>query len=380
MSTSRSTRLDNAYLSPERIQVARMRRGLTKTELAHALGVTPRTITKYETEGAPSRSAESLGQALGFPAGYFAREQTTLFDASEVNFRAARKASGRQRQAAVAAGISGVEIDRWISDRFVLPPVDLPMLIGEHPGRAAQLLRGIWGLGTKPLPNLVQLAESRGVRVYSLPPFADAVDAYSIWSHDVPYVFLARHKTPERTRFDLAHELGHLVLHGSEPTDTAQEREADGFASEFLMPGASVVEYLPRNPTLAQLLAVRDTFKVSAMAIAFAGNRAGRYTEWAYRQACIELSQRGYRSGEPGGMRQHEMSRVFPQVLSSGRSSAVTAQMIAEDLDLPLSDLHALTFGAELRPAQEMEAVALVPPNRHRPSDQADGRRHLRVL
>ncbi|WP_328856368.1 XRE family transcriptional regulator [Williamsia herbipolensis] len=381
MSTSRSTRLDNGYLSPERIQVARMRRGWTKTELAHELKVTPRTITKYETEGAPTRSAEALGRALGFPTGYFAREQTTSFDVAEVNFRAARKASGRQRQAAVAAGISGVEIDHWISERFALPPIDLPMLVGERPRGAARLLRGIWGLGTKPLPNLVQLAESRGVRVYSLPPFADAVDAYSIWSGGVPYVFLARHKTPERTRFDLAHELGHLVLHESEPADTtAQEREADEFASEFLMPAASVVEYLPRNPTLAQLMAVRDTFKVSAMAIAFAANRAGRYTEWAYRQTCIELSQRGYRSGEPGGMRHHEMSRVFPQVLSSGRSSAVTAQMIAEALDLPLADLHALTFGAELRPAQELEAIASVPQPRQAPPDQADGHRHLRAL
>jgi Zn-dependent peptidase ImmA (M78 family) len=66
---------------------------------------------------------------------------------------------------------------------------------------------------------------------------ADAVDAYSIWYDQVPYVFLTRRKTSERIRFDLAHELGHLVLHGDVPAETtAEERAADAFASEFLIP------------------------------------------------------------------------------------------------------------------------------------------------
>jgi Zn-dependent peptidase ImmA (M78 family) len=73
----------------------------------------------------------------------------------------------------------------------------------------------MWGLGTGPRPNLLQLCESRGIRVFALAPFADAVEAYSIWRNDIPYVFLARRKAPERLRFDLAHELGHLVLHSA---------------------------------------------------------------------------------------------------------------------------------------------------------------------
>lgn len=57
MSTSRLTRSADDYLNPERIRVARMRRGLTKVELAQRLAVTPRTVGKYETEGAPSSAA-----------------------------------------------------------------------------------------------------------------------------------------------------------------------------------------------------------------------------------------------------------------------------------------------------------------------------------
>ncbi len=249
------------------------------------------------------------------------------------------------------------------------------MFDGVGPRTAASLLRAMWGLGTKPLPNLVQLAESRGVRVFTLPPFADVVDAYSIWRDDVPYVFLARRKTPERIRFDVAHEIGHLVLHSNEPGETTeQEREADAFASEFLMPEAGLDEYVRFNATVPELLKVRDFFKVSAMALAYAAHRASRMSNWTYRQACITLSQNGFRSGEPGGMANYEVSRVFPAVLSSPSASAAE---IAHDLGIPVSDVHALTFGAELRAAQDTEVTADTPAVRPLGTNP---RRQLRVV
>ncbi len=331
---------------------------MTKAELARQLSVMPRTITRYEAGEAPRNVATALAGALDFPAGYFERGDAPMFDSSEVRFRAARRASARERYAAVAAGVSGVEIDRWISTRFVLPEMAVPPLAGNGPQTAAQLLRGVWGLGTKPLPNLVQLCESRGIRVYSLPPFADAVDAYSMWRSGIPYVFLARRKSPERIRFDLAHEIGHLVLHDGEPCDTAAtEREADSFASEFLVPAASIVEYLSPTPSVADILTVRTQFKVSAMALAMAAHKTGWISDWNYRQICIELSTRGFRSSEPGGMPNYEMSRVFPQIFSRS-GSRVSARVVADELDLPVSDVHALTFGAELRTAQETEVTS----------------------
>lgn len=356
--TSGSSKSAEAYLDPDRIRIARMRRGMTKAELARKLSVIPRTIARYESGEAPRSVAAALAGALDFPVAYFHRDGAPVFDSSEVRFRAARRASARERDAAAAAGVSGVEIDRWISQRFVLPEMALPSLAGNAPETAAQLLRGFWGLGTKPLPNLVQLCESRGVRVYSLPPFADAVDAYSMWRSGTPYVFLARRKSPERIRFDLAHEIGHLVLHDGELCETAAvEREADAFASEFLIPTASVVEYLSSAPSVADILTVRNQFKVSAMALALAAHKAGRISDWIYRQICIDLSTRGFRSSEPGGMTNYEMSRVFPQVLRRA-GSTVSARVIADELNLPLSDVHALTFGAELRAAQGTEVTS----------------------
>jgi len=43
------------------------------------------------------------------------------------------------------------------------------------------------------------------------------------------------------SRFDAAHELGHLIMHhDAEPGDLYMERQADAFAAAFLMPAETI--------------------------------------------------------------------------------------------------------------------------------------------
>lgn len=60
---------------------------------------------------------------------------------------------------------------------------------------------------------MVHLCESRGIPVYGLTNIAKEMDAFSARDGPQPFIFTSRKKTPERKRFDIAHELGHLVLH-----------------------------------------------------------------------------------------------------------------------------------------------------------------------
>lgn len=369
MSGSMSLLHPESFLDPERIALARTRRGMTKADLARALGITPRSITRYESDGAPPGAAVGLAYALGFPEEFFGTPPTARIEPQAVNFRAARRAGARQRAAAVAVGEVGIEIDRWISKRFTLPAVSVPRRLEDDPALAARILRANWALGAKPLPNAVQLVESRGVRVYTLPPIAEEVDAFSCWQDDVPYIFLSRRRSPERMRFDVAHELGHLVMHVAKSGDeAAQERQADLFASEFLMPTEALPAQVRDNPSTTEVLEARSRLKVSAMALTRALHRAGQMSDWHYRQMCIDLSGRGYRSGEPGGMPCHEMSRVFPQVLG-----LVEAKDIANDLRVPLDDVRALTFGVELHVAQSQ-------PSEVSSHTEPGGAKHLRLV
>ncbi len=348
-------------LSGDRIEVARMRRGLSKAEVSRQLGITARTWSRYVSDGAPDRVAEDLETVLQIPAGFFADSPLPSLSVDEVNFRAGRRASAVHRHAAVAAGTFGVMVDRWISEHFTRPSwsvsdaAAVDELETTDPALAAQTLRLMWGLGEGPLPNIVQLCESKGIRVYGLPSVAKVVDAFSGWSDGTPYIFLSRSKTAERSRFDIAHELGHLILHsatvdsGSEAHHRQEEEDADRFAAELLAPASSVADGLPRHPSVDQVLAFRSRFKVSAMMTAKALLRSSRTDNAGYRRLCSALARRGFRTGEPGGMAHHERSRIFTHIFGTGAGAKrTTADRIAADLSLPVEDVHALTFRTQV--------------------------------
>jgi len=362
MSSSRSP-IVKGRLEPSRIELARLASGITKAELARALGVTPRTITNYETGGAPEDLAADLAKVLGCQPDFFWLPPVEPLEHDRVFFRALRRSSASQRHAATAAGRLGIELYEWIGRQFVLPGLDLPDFEGASPEAAAAIVRAAWGLGDRPLPNLVQLAESRGIRVLGLPVTAEAVDAFSVWSDGTPYVFMCRAKTPERARFDLAHELGHLLLHSrsgrlDECVGADVEREADRFASELLIPADSLSRCVRLNPSLDEILTARSYFGVSAMALTYRLHAIGHVSDYAYRQHCVRLSAMGFRSGEPGGMLEHELSRIFTVVLRRLRTDQkLTTEDIARQLGIAVQDLHALTLGAALFASSSPQSV-----------------------
>ena len=169
-----------------------------------------------------------------------------------------------EREAALAAGQIGFLISDWVVERFDLPGARLPDLHIFDPELAARMLRQEWGLGEKPISNMIKMLESKGVRVFSLAENTAHVNAYSLWRKNVPYIFLNTFKSAECSRFDAAHELAHLVLHqdGGVTGRTAEE-QANRFASAFLMPEADVVSVLPSVQNLEQLIAAKLRWKVS---------------------------------------------------------------------------------------------------------------------
>ncbi|WP_235970063.1 hypothetical protein [Corynebacterium wankanglinii] len=104
-------------------------------------------------------------------------------------FRAGSRATQRQKSVAAASGANASTLLTWLRRNFNFPDPKLPNLSGFTPAEAASLARTIWQLGDKPVPNSVQLAESLGVAVMGLPPAASAVDAFSMWDGEQPFIF-----------------------------------------------------------------------------------------------------------------------------------------------------------------------------------------------
>ena len=252
-----------------------------------------------------------------------------------------------QRDSALAAGRLCIDLDRFLTEHFELPEADLPEvdLAITDPESAAMLTRSYWGLGTAPIPNMIHLVEAHGVRVFSLAEECHEVDAFSFWSEGVPIVCLNTMKTAEHSVFDVAHELGHLVLHrghGS-PRGREEEQEANAFASSFLMPRSDVLAVAPRFPGLADLDEAKSRWRVSTAALNYRMHKMELLSDWHYRELCIELARRG-RAREVNPI-QRESSQLLQKAFAALRAEGVRRSDIASALSLYPTDLDSLVFG-----------------------------------
>ena len=188
-------------------------------------------------------------------------------------------------------------VERLVEERFELPASNLPDLDPGVAGAegAAILTRVEWGLGVSPIRNVLHLLEAHGVRVLSLVEECREIDAFSFWRGPTPFICVNTTKTAERTVFDLAHELGHLVMHRAHgvPRGRGEEQEANTFASNFLMPRSDVEAAGLRRPDLVTLAKAKVRWKVSAAALNYRLHDLGITSDWHYRETCIEIARLG---------------------------------------------------------------------------------------
>lgn len=137
---------------------------------------------------------------------------------------------------------------------------------------------------------MLRLLEDRaGLAVFILPLPVGGVDGAYMVDRGTPFVLVNQNGHPVKKRFTLAHEFGHHFLeHGPqsdasvEPDKAASaiEREANEFASEFLMPRAAIDRWFGANEDpavdLDQLLRIAFFFNVSAPAALVRLDRLGR--------------------------------------------------------------------------------------------------------
>ncbi|MGY3041391.1 Zn-dependent peptidase ImmA (M78 family)/transcriptional regulator with XRE-family HTH domain [Rhodanobacter sp. TND4EL1] len=361
----------------KRFALARKRRGMTKKMLAGRVGVSERSITGYEsgTQEPEAPTMRKISDALRFPEAFFFGDAPELLTPEVASFRSLSKMSAKQRDSALGAGSVALMLNDWIESKFDLPTPDVPDLGRDHvaldaaeggsssvessddypsqagsqdPEAAAETLRAHWGLGELPIKNMIAQLESKGIRVYSLAIDAKEVDAFSVWNGGKPFVFLNTYKSAEHCRFDAAHELGHLVLHKHGQTQGPElEREANAFASAFLMPRGSVLANAPRIATLPTLIKHKKYWSVSVAALNYRLHSLGLTTDWAYRTLCIQLAEAGFRKSEPEGA-PHERSLLLEKVFSVLRQEGTSKASVASQLDIEADEINELTFGLML--------------------------------
>jgi Zn-dependent peptidase ImmA (M78 family)/transcriptional regulator with XRE-family HTH domain len=338
---------------PSRLTAARKRRAATIVALSTKSRVSSKTISEYE-RGKAEPSSETrlrLARALDVSAEYFSRPPLDEVPDDAVSFRARSKMPARNREMALAIAGHAVELRAWIDAFYETPPVDVPTLhkyVGVRAAAsAAAVVRASWGLGEAPVGNMVHLLELHGIAVFSARTYEDKfIDAFSFRGAGRPFVLLSTFKSAERGRFDAAHELGHLVLHGEDASTSGPdaEREADAFASSFLMPEADVRAQVRMNPPLDHILRKKRRWGVAAIALAYRLHDIGLLSDWLYHTTCVNLSRMGYRSGEPSGSIDRESSKLLGQLMTDLLTTPGEFETMCRDLCAQPPDINDLVF------------------------------------
>jgi Zn-dependent peptidase ImmA (M78 family)/DNA-binding XRE family transcriptional regulator len=336
--------------NPKRIGLARRRRGINQSDLAKLTGLHRRSVCGFESgEYQPSEgNILRLADILAFPTDFFYGDDIDEPTLTTGSFRSMSRMSAVHRDMALSQAAIGFHVSRWLETRFQLPTPTLPNLRHEKtPLVAADSLRRAWGIGELTIRNMIHLLESKGVRVFSLAVDAREVDAFSMWKGKTPFVFLNTNKSSEHSRFDAAHELGHLVMHRESPLGLQAEREADAFASAFLMPTSSILARAPRFPTMPMIVTLKRQWGVSAAALIHRLHAVGLISDWQYRGLCVEMTKLGYRESEPEEM-PRETSLILPKILESLYEDGFSRRQVANILAISLAELESLLFGLVL--------------------------------
>ena len=237
----------------------------------------------------------------------------------------------------------------WMNREFVLPASNITDLSELTPENAALAIRSCWKLGEEPIPNMIALLESHGVRVFSVCEISDTIDAFSFWSDERnrPFVFLTTAKSAKRRRMDAAHELGHLVLHKKTNimgTGTREiESEADRFASELLMPESGFRATLSLGISFDTLKEVKRYWKTSLAATVYRAHQLHLLSDWQYHNLFKRISKEGHRHSEPDGI-EKERSQILDQIIEMYSGEPHGIESLSASTGLSPSDLLSLSF------------------------------------
>lgn len=269
---------------PERLVQVLAARRLSQVQLATMVGVSPPTISKWRSgqQSPEPETLERLASVVNVSASWFARPVVGETTAPLFRSNASAHVAARSM---LKARLEWVQEVANILEEFVdFPSVHLPERDFREPDQisysdieaAAQECRDVWRLGSGPIPDVALALENAGVVLAREETGVSQIEGLSAWSNLLarPLVLLAADKgNGFRSRFDAAHELGHLVLHRhisktSEPERHKElERQAHQFAGAFLLPAQSFAAEVRMPVTLDNLLLLKQRWGVSVAAM-----------------------------------------------------------------------------------------------------------------
>ncbi|MEM7807541.1 MAG: XRE family transcriptional regulator [Planctomycetota bacterium] len=292
-------------INPSMLILAREARGWTQTDLARTIRVGQGTIARYELgeRTPPPEHVDMIARALDFSTGFFAQHEHIVALGGDFLYRRRARVTAKDRRRVEAeANIRRLQVLRMLKlverdDQIPFPYIDLDD-VGRRPEKAAQLTRQAMRIPDGPIKSLTNWIESAGGIIFLTDFGTPQIDGTNMRMPGMPPLLFASGKVPgERHRFNLAHELGHVVMHANVSTGDA-EQEANEFAAEFLMPRKLIRGDL-RNLDFAAALKLKQAWGVSVAALVKRAEDLKQISTAKARRLFTTMNAQGYRLREP---------------------------------------------------------------------------------
>lgn len=289
----------------EMIVVARDTLGWSQKELADRVGVSQAKISKYENRllAVSDEDLDSIAHATGFRKSFFLSTEPIYGLGSSLIFNRRKKTApiGVQRRIQAKVNVARLQVAKMLRAAEIetvnsFEPIDIASVDGDA-GEVARRVRAAWRMPMGPAHNVTAAIESAGGVVVLCDFDTDDIDAAHIWVPGLPPMFFMNANRPgDRHRFNLAHELGHAIMHRFPVGDI--EAEANQFASEFLMPRREIAPELSRL-TLDKAARLKQRWRVSMASLIYCAHDVGAISDGKRTSLYAQLSRMGYRTREP---------------------------------------------------------------------------------
>ncbi len=332
----------------DRIRLARDFEGLTQTELAARLGIQQSTLAYLESgRHRPSPPIiTALARVTDFPAPFFCDVPLDAFPQGSLAFRRRKQTSAAEVTRAYTVARLGWELTIRMLHRVKRWPIRVPIMNEEEPEAAAAVTRSALGASPdEPLGHLLGKIESLGVAVFEIDRDLHDLDGFSLWAGlptPRPVVVVNAATPGDRQRWTLAHELGHLVLHGAIRGRVDEvEADADAFAAELLLPESVMRNEFVAPVTLSHVAELKARWGVSMAGLIRRAHDLGIITDRRKKDLFIQLGKHGWRTAEPVPIAR-ERSQTLEQLSRAIYGASATAEGVLTQEGFPRSLAAAL--------------------------------------
>ncbi len=310
-----------------RIQRARKALGFSLRDLGEKISFSHAAIKKYEdNKVTPSSDVLiKLAQALHVKVEYFFRPERFILE--NIQYRKHTDMSKHQVEEMIAKILDQIERRIELEQVFPHPPIysfavcNLPKVIKDIEAieTLADDIRHQWQLGLSPLPDLIDLLEERGIKIFKIDSEQyPKMDGFYAEINKMPVIVVGNQRPGDRQRFTLAHELGHFLLDNRLASHLNIEKACNRFAGAFLLPKKSLISILGKHRHSIEpreLSVLKQEYGISMTAILHRAEEAGVISTSLYRQLRSEFNEHGWSKQEPGKPYLERKSHVFEQMV-----------------------------------------------------------------